>query len=253
MISIRRGTAAEIAVLFEYDRRTVRRWINRDNAKGDAGHRVPLQHAFATAGLRTEVVEGCLGGFNSLLEWATPAMLRVATAADAPAIARVHVASWRTTYPGMLPDSYLSAMDVQDYTSRWARALSNPVSPGAVTVVDEDGDVVGFASCGRQRDGRQPYEGELYAIYLLQEVQGRGYGRALVEASATRLAGQRITSMVVWVLRDNAHARGFYERLGGAYLRKRELDFGFGVTAMEVSYLWADTLATLLKRTAPAG
>ncbi|HKA48489.1 MAG TPA: GNAT family N-acetyltransferase [Candidatus Dormibacteraeota bacterium] len=191
--------------------------------------------------------------FTGLLEWATLAMLRVATPADAPAIARVHVASWRTTYPGMLPDSYLAAMDVRDYTGRWARALSSPVSPGTVTVVEEGGEIVGFASCGRQRDGHQPYEGELYAIYLLQEVQGRGHGRALVEGSAAALAGQRITSMVVWVLRDNAHARGFYERLGGAYLRKRELDFGFGVTAMEVSYLWADTLATLLKRPAPAG
>src|SRR5262249_56164441 len=158
MISIRRGTAAEIAVLFEYDGRTVRRWINRYNAKGDAGHRVPLQHAFATAGLRTEVVEGCLGGFNSLLEWATPAMLRVATPADAPAIARVHVASWRTTYPGMLPDSYLAAMDVRDYTGRWARALSSPVSPGTVTVVEEGGGIVGFASSGRQRHAHQPHD-----------------------------------------------------------------------------------------------
>ncbi len=180
-------------------------------------------------------------------------MLRTATPADAPAIARVHVASWRTTYPGMLPDSYLAAMDVRDYTGRWARALRSPLSPGAVTVVEEEGEIVGFASCGRQRDGNQPYEGELYAIYLLQEVQGHGYGRALVEVSAAALAEKRITSMVVWVLRDNAHARGFYERLGGAYLRTRELDFGYGVTAMEVSYLWADTLATLLRRPAPAG
>ena len=30
------------------------------NASPDAGHRVPLQHALATAGLWTEVVEGCL-------------------------------------------------------------------------------------------------------------------------------------------------------------------------------------------------
>ena len=187
------------------------------------------------------------------LQWATRAMLRAAVPADAPAIARVHVASWRTTYPGMIPDSYLDAMDVQDYTSRWARAIRSPFSPGAVIVVEEAGEVVGFASCGRHRDGDQPYEGELYAIYLLQEMQGRGYGRALVEAAAAALADQRMTSMVVWVLRDNARARRFYERLGGAYMRERPLDFSFGISVMEVSYLWADTLAGLLKRPAPAG
>ena len=179
-------------------------------------------------------------------------MLRAAVPADAPAIARVHVASWRTTYPGMIPDSYLDAMDVKDYTSRWARAIRSPFSPGAVIVVEEASEVVGFASCGRHRDGDQPYEGELYAIYLLQEMQGRGYGRALVEASAAALAEQRMTSMVVWVLRDNVRARRFYERLGGAYLRERPLDFGFGVSVMEVSYLWADTLAALVKPATPA-
>jgi len=59
--------------------------------------------------------------------------------------------------------------------------------------------------------------------------------------------------MVVWVLRDNARARRFYERLGGAYMRERPLDFSFGISVMEVSYLWANTLAGLLKRPAPAG
>lgn len=180
-------------------------------------------------------------------------MLRAAVPADAPAIARVHVASWRTTYPGLIPDTYLDAMEVSDYTSRWAQAIRNPLSPGAVLVVEESGQVVGFASCGRHRDGVQPYEGELYAIYLLQEFQGRGHGRALVEASAAALADQGITSMVVWVLRDNAGARRFYERLGGAYLRERPLDFGFGISVMEVSYVWADTLAALVKPATPAG
>lgn len=192
------------------------------------------------------------GALARFLELGTAAMLRAAVPADAPAIARVHVASWRTTYPGLIPDTYLDAMEVSEYTSRWAQAIRNPLSPGAVIVVEDSGEVVGFASCGRHRDGVQPYEGELYAIYLLREFQGRGHGRALVEASAAALADQGITSMVVWVLRDNAGARRFYERLGGAYLRERPLDFGFGISVMEVSYLWADTLAALVKPATPA-
>ncbi len=180
-------------------------------------------------------------------------MLRAAVPADAPALARVHVATWRSTYPGMIPDSYLAAMDVDDYTRRWARALRSPSYATTVHVVEADSQIVGFASCGRQRDGDQPYEGELYAIYMLEEFQGRGYGRALVEASAAALAGQRITSMVVWVLRDNARARRFYERLGGVYLRSRPLDFGLDVSVMEVSYLWTDVRTTLLSATANAG
>ena len=165
----------------------------------------------------------------------------MAVTADAEAIARVHVESWRTTYPGMLPDRLLSSMEVPDYENRWARTLHDPYRRSIVLVAEEADRVVGFASCGRERDGEQVYEGELYAIYLLQEAQGRGHGRALVEASASALAVRGVTSMVVWVLRENARARGFYERMGGEYLRERPLDMGIDISVPEVSYLWPDT------------
>jgi hypothetical protein len=46
--------------------------------------------------------------------------------------------------------------------------------------------------------------------------------------------------MLVWVLRDNRAARGFYEHLGGVYVREHALDFGAGFEVMEVSYGWDD-------------
>jgi ribosomal protein S18 acetylase RimI-like enzyme len=165
---------------------------------------------------------------------------RPARADDASDIARVHVESWRTTYQGMLPDRYLVAMDVRDYEERWSRTLSDPYQRSAVFVVEERERVVGFASCGRERDGDPRYQGELYAIYLLDEARGRGHGRAMVEVAAAELAARSMTSMVVWVLRENAPARGFYERLGGTYLRERPMDLGLGLSVREVSYLWPD-------------
>ncbi|HYW26668.1 MAG TPA: GNAT family N-acetyltransferase [Terriglobales bacterium] len=169
------------------------------------------------------------------------AMPRPALAADAAGIAAVHVDSWRETYPGMLPDRYLAEMDVSDYEDRWLRTIQDPYRRSAVFVVEEESRVVGFASCGRERDGDERYEGELYAIYLLPWAQGRGLGRTLVAATADALAIRGMTSMVVWVLRQNAQARGFYERLGGVYLRERPLDLAPGFDVPEVSYLWADT------------
>ena len=169
---------------------------------------------------------------------ATP---RLAVTADAAGIARVHVASWRSTYPGMLPDWYLDTMDVDDYEDRWARTIHDPFRRSTVFVAEEDGAIVGYASCGHERDGDHRYDGELYAIYVLGEAQGRGHGRALVKAAAASLALRHMTSMVVWVLRENLRARGFYERLGGIYLRERPLDLGPGLSAPEVAYVWRDT------------
>jgi ribosomal protein S18 acetylase RimI-like enzyme len=177
---------------------------------------------------------------------AAAVMPRAALPADAPAIAHVYVESWRTTYRGRLPDAYLDTMDVGDYTERWALTLSDPKRRSIVLVAEEDDRVVGFASCGRDRDADTRHQGELYAIYLLREAQGRGHGRALIERSAAALAERSITSMVVWVLRDNAPARGFYERMGGVRLRERPLDLGAGIGAIEVAYLWTDLRAGLI-------
>jgi len=172
-----------------------------------------------------------------------PPRPRRAVVADAAEIAAVHVDSWRKTYAGMLPEGYLASMEVGDYEDRWLRTLQDPYHRSLVYVAEEDGRVVGFASCGRERDGDVRYDGELYAIYLRVAAQHRGHGRALVAVAADALALQGMTSMVVWVLRENVPARGFYERLGGVYLRERRLDLGLGMVldVPEVSYVWTDT------------
>src|ERR1700730_1563513 len=105
-------------------------------------------------------------------------MIRLADLDDAPGIAHVHVASWRTTYRGLLPDEFLESLSESGYEDRWRRNIAEGTN--TVHVVEEDGGVVGFASGGRERAGESGYSGELYAIYMLDNAQRRGYGRELV-------------------------------------------------------------------------
>jgi ribosomal protein S18 acetylase RimI-like enzyme len=165
---------------------------------------------------------------------------RRARLSDAEAIGAVQVASWRTTYRGIVPADYLEGMTVEDHARRWGRLLARPGNLELTFVVEEEDRVVGFAMGGSEREGDRRFPGELYAIYLLQGAQRRGYGRALAEAVAGALLERGMRSMLVWVLRDNWSARRFYERLGGVYIREHELDFGAGFTLQEVSYGWAD-------------
>jgi ribosomal protein S18 acetylase RimI-like enzyme len=163
-------------------------------------------------------------------------MVRLATVGDAADIARVHVASWRTTYRGMLPDDFLASLSEEHYTERWKRVISEGSS--RVHVVDEPkGRIVGFASGGRERAGESTFAGELYAIYVLDSAQRLGHGRELVRAIAGALREMRLPDMIVWVLRDNAAARRFYERLGGTYVRSQPITIG-SATLEEVSYGW---------------
>ena len=161
--------------------------------------------------------------------------VRPALAADAAAIAHVHVASWRSTYAGLLSDEFLESLDEAIYEQRWARALNEGSS--RVYVASGGSDIVGFASCGRERAGEDGYAGELYAIYVLREAQRHGHGRRLVEAAVGGLRDLGLADMIVWVLRDNAPARRFYERLGGIYVRTQPITMG-ATLLQEVSYGW---------------
>src|SRR6266852_1204025 len=162
-------------------------------------------------------------------------MIRQATLSDASAIARVHVASWRSTYRGLLPDDFLLSRSESGYAERWKRVIAEGTSK--VYVAEDGGEVVGFSSGGRERAGETGYEGELYAIYVLDGSQRRGFGRELVRATVSGLRELGLDDMIIWVLRDNQPARAFYERLGGTYVRAQPITVGL-TTLEEVSYGW---------------
>jgi len=162
-------------------------------------------------------------------------LVRPGEVADAAAIARVHVASWRSTYGGLLPDDFLDSLHEARYEDRWRRSLADETT--RVYVAEDGHEVVAFASCGRERAGEDGYTGELYAIYVLREMQGRGHGKSLVRAVSAGLREMDLHDMIVWVLRDNAPARKFYERLGGVYVRTQPITIGSAVLD-EVSYGW---------------
>jgi ribosomal protein S18 acetylase RimI-like enzyme len=171
-------------------------------------------------------------------------MLRPAAPGDEKAIARVFVASWRSTYEGLLPGDFLDSLSVGDSERRWGRTLREQASSHFVFLAEEGGEAVGVASGGAEREGDPEYRGELYSLYVLPEHHRRGFGRRLVAAVAQRLAEGGMESMLVWVLRENEPARRFYERLGGVYLREHAIQLAAGRRPLEVyeaGYGWRDT------------
>lgn len=172
--------------------------------------------------------------------------LRRATIGDAPVIAEVQVASWHTTYRGLIPDETLDALDLDARTERWREALPAPEQVTFVAETGEDGarTVIGFAAGGPNRAEAPPFDafsGELYAIYLLASHQRGGTGGRLVRALAAALLELGHRSMIVWVLEANP-ARGFYERLGGRFVGAQEIKI-FGRMYPEVAYGWDDVVA----------
>lgn len=168
-------------------------------------------------------------------------VIRAAELADAGAIARVHVDSWRTTYRGIVPDQALAALSYEQREQNWRRIIAETDNQSCVYVAENEAGLFGFASGGPERAGDTEYDGELYAIYLLAERQRSGAGRRLALAVARHLMAGGRAAMLVWVLADNP-ARSFYESLGGRLIKEQEIAIG-GAQLLEVAYGWPDLRA----------
>jgi ribosomal protein S18 acetylase RimI-like enzyme len=162
--------------------------------------------------------------------------IRPATLEDVPGIARVHVASWRTTYVGIMPDELLATLSEERRAAQWSQALTEHADRTYLYVaVDDSGAVVGFACGGPEDREVDGYDSKLYAIYLLKDVQRQGIGRSLTQAVARQLHEAGFARMMLWVARDNLPSVGFYEAIGGTYITEKVETIGTTELA-EVAY-----------------
>ncbi len=166
-------------------------------------------------------------------------LIRHAEVGDAAGIGSVHAESWRTTYRGIVPDAYLDAIDVDEWSERQRRYMAEAPDDAVSLVAEVEGQVVGWAVGGPNREPELDHAGELYAVYLLPEHQRKGIGLKLTMAIARWLMDTGVESMAVWVLADNHTARRFYEALGAEYCQEREVKVG-GADLAEVAYRWSD-------------
>ena len=168
---------------------------------------------------------------------ATGHLIAPAGPADADALARVHVQAWRETYNGILPPAYLQGLSIPLQARRWRRRL---LMDNEFTLIADDGQgVAGYCSGDWARPPTADGEGEISTLYVLRRAQGQGVGRALLTGAARVLAARGATSLVIWVLRDNAPARSFYEHLGGCGEVTGGEWVGGGLVA-SVGYRWPD-------------
>ncbi|HEX7759825.1 MAG TPA: GNAT family N-acetyltransferase [Caulobacteraceae bacterium] len=167
--------------------------------------------------------------------------------ADAAALGEVHVQAWRESYQGLLPQAYLAAMNPGVHAARWRRQLTRDTPGDIVLAVEGARGLVGYCAGGLLKGPDKLADAEVFTLYLLKAAKGRGLGARLLGAAASVLAAQGATSMVIWVLSDNAAARGFYAHLGGRVLGERPVR-GWGGGLKETAYRWADITRLVAER-----
>jgi ribosomal protein S18 acetylase RimI-like enzyme len=170
-------------------------------------------------------------------------VIRSASVADAAQIAAVMRASWRAAYEAIIAPEIIDRVTAPDGGARvrqsfrtrpWQKTVvavaAEPESPRKPdTAGDAATAVVGYAFFGPEQDvlgapwphplskaGERGQVAELYALYVHPAWWSTGTGRELMDRVLAASSAARYLSVRLWVLRDNARARRFYERAGFA-------------------------------------
>jgi L-amino acid N-acyltransferase YncA len=147
---------------------------------------------------------------------------RAATAADVPALAQLHVATFVETHGGPGPTCTVRER-------QWHEAFFQRSDDWfCVVIINSDGELVGFAKGVPHRD-IPGYSGELNKIYILRLYHRLGLGRRLLGELSRRFLANGITSMLLFGDARNP-SNGFYERMGAERLLAPNGDFhgGYG-------------------------
>ena len=172
--------------------------------------------------------------------------IRRARPSDAVSISAVHVAAWRSAYPGILPDRFLAGLSIPRQAAHYDQAIRSSaavfvaIASGSDLPTGNSPRIVGFATAGRSRmrdhSGLQLGEGEIETLYVLDDWRERGLGRRLMRASATHLIEMGCKSAFLWVLRDNP-SRWFYQRLRGRQVAEASVRVG-GQSIPQTAFVW---------------
>lgn len=169
-------------------------------------------------------------------------IIREARLQDAKAIAQVHVNAWKTTYSGILPTAYIERQTYAKRCDRWKKMLEasmTEITDHAIYVAEFEGEIIGFVDGGKQRSANSLYQGEIYALYILEAYQRKSLGRSLTRTIARRLFRLGLDSILVWVLADNPACK-FYRSLGGQEVEQKLIDVN-GSKFKEIAYGWQNT------------
>ncbi|BCB81569.1 GNAT family N-acetyltransferase [Phytohabitans flavus] len=159
--------------------------------------------------------------------------IRSAGERDLTAVGTLHYRSRAAAYSSFIPAHALEAVPASSMVEYWTERWRYEQDTHQLTVATERDEVVGFTYLGPDEE---PDTGILHAIHLDPDVVGRGLGGALMADALDKLAAAGWRHAVLWVLAENAHARGFYEHGGWAPDGVQREDFVGPAPVRQVRY-----------------
>ncbi len=145
--------------------------------------------------------------------------VRLAWAADAPAVARIQVKVWRELYADVLPAHILDALPVESFTSAWEQSIVRPTEARQrVLVALERAAVRGFAATApaTDADANPAKDAEITELAVDPEHRGTGHGSRLLHAAVDTLRSDGFARATLWLGSTIDDLREFLNNQGWA-------------------------------------
>jgi len=139
-------------------------------------------------------------------------LVRKASLDDANDMAYVHTITWQTSYRGLIPDWYLDSLNVEESIKKTKKKFKMRSVFRYVGVLD--GKIIAILVIQKSFDEDKPESGEIGALYVLPEYQGKGYGKQLMTFAIAGLKGRGFHNVIVWTLKDSVQSNTFYQKCG---------------------------------------
>jgi predicted N-acetyltransferase YhbS len=152
--------------------------------------------------------------------------VRPARPSDAAEIGRIQVETWRTGYASILPGAVLDGLSVEQATTSWSQALTNPPSSRhRVLIAQEAQWSVGFVAVTPDED-----DSVAFGPLLVEQRWGRrGHGSRLLAAAVDTSRVDGAARAVAWLPEADDVSRLFFGSAGwAADGYARVLDTGAG-------------------------
>lgn len=153
--------------------------------------------------------------------------IRQAVPTDAVAIEQLHVATYKASYRGYLPDNFLDTLQVlPEKVSQIENAI---IRHQKFTIAVEDEKIVAFASVGNLND----LEFEIISLYTAPNRQNQGIGSLLINDICQRKKAAGFGKCIVWTIKDGPSI-GFYAKMGFiSTSQEKTWKFGIKIVMLE--------------------
>ena len=160
---------------------------------------------------------------------------KIATISDAEELARLQIYAWQVAYRNILPKEYLDGLSLESKIKSWRNVLGNPALQTYVAIKDKI--IVGFVRCDAKTGPQDTsLTCELHAIYVHPDFWGKGVGKGLMLGVIDRSRQASYKELFLWVFKNNAQARRFYENYGFKYANDSKQKEFAGIPFEQVKY-----------------